>query len=116
MKAALRTLLGLAVVLAVVVVVNAEEGKGGSKTLKGTLGCGKCVFKISKDIHKGKCINVIKVKEGDKEVVYILDDQGHLRTHVAVFIDGHRAQDRRGLTDALTAQSKVYVLQALSGG
>ena len=47
---------------------------------------------------------------------YILDDQGHLRTHVAVFIDGHRARDRDGLTDPLTDQSKVYVLQALSGG
>ncbi|WP_423594614.1 MoaD/ThiS family protein [Roseateles sp. MS654] len=47
---------------------------------------------------------------------YILDDQGHLRTHVAVFIDGQRARDRHQLSDPLTAQSKVYVLQALSGG
>jgi hypothetical protein len=47
---------------------------------------------------------------------YILDEQGHLRTHVAVFIDGHRARDRLELSDPLTAQSKVYVLQALSGG
>ncbi|MDH0865273.1 MoaD/ThiS family protein [Mitsuaria sp. GD03876] len=47
---------------------------------------------------------------------YILDDQGHLRTHVAVFIDGHRARDRSLLSDPLTSQSKVYVLQALSGG
>ena len=47
---------------------------------------------------------------------YILDDQGHLRTHVAVFIDGHRVRDRSELSDPLSAQSKVYVLQALSGG
>lgn len=47
---------------------------------------------------------------------YILDDQGHLRTHVAVFIDGHRARDRDRLSDPLTPASKVYVLQALSGG
>ncbi|WAC72608.1 MoaD/ThiS family protein [Roseateles sp. SL47] len=47
---------------------------------------------------------------------YILDDQGHLRTHVAVFIDGQRVQDRRGLSDPLGPASKVYVLQALSGG
>lgn len=47
---------------------------------------------------------------------YILDDQGHLRTHVAIFIDGHKARDREGLTDPLVAASKVYVLQALSGG
>ncbi|SEL87579.1 molybdopterin synthase subunit MoaD [Roseateles sp. YR242] len=47
---------------------------------------------------------------------YILDEQGHLRTHVAVFIDGQRARDRQGLTDPLGPQSRVYVLQALSGG
>jgi hypothetical protein len=47
---------------------------------------------------------------------YILDDQGHLRTHVAVFIDGHKARDRERLSDPLTSASKVYVLQALSGG
>jgi len=47
---------------------------------------------------------------------YILDEQGHLRQHVAVFIDGRRIGDRVTLSDALAADSKVHVLQALSGG
>jgi hypothetical protein len=47
---------------------------------------------------------------------YILDEQGHLRQHVAVFIDGRRIGDRIALGDALAADSKVHVLQALSGG
>lgn len=47
---------------------------------------------------------------------YILDDQGHLRQHVAVFIDGRKARDRDGLADRLRPQSQVHVLQALSGG
>ncbi len=47
---------------------------------------------------------------------YILDDQGGLRTHVAVFIDGQRVQDRQRLGDALRPGSKVHVLQALTGG
>ena len=47
---------------------------------------------------------------------YILDEQGHLRTHVAVFIDGQKARDRQGLSDPLSPASRVYVLQALSGG
>lgn len=47
---------------------------------------------------------------------YILDEQGHLRQHVAVFIDGQRVRDRVGLDDALTPSSTVHVLQALSGG
>lgn len=47
---------------------------------------------------------------------YILDEQGHLRQHVAVFIDGRRVHDRIGLSDSLSADSTVHVLQALSGG
>lgn len=47
---------------------------------------------------------------------YILDEQGHLRENVAVFIDGRRSLDRTRLDDALTPDSTVYILQALSGG
>jgi sulfur-carrier protein len=47
---------------------------------------------------------------------YVLDDQGHLRPNVVVFIDGQRNLDRTGLSDALRPDSSVYVLQALSGG
>lgn len=47
---------------------------------------------------------------------YVLDEQGHLRPHVVVFIEGRRASDRETLTDALAPDDKVYVLQALTGG
>lgn len=47
---------------------------------------------------------------------YVLDDQGGVRRHVAVFIDGRLLADRRDLTVALDAHSEVYVAQALSGG
>lgn len=47
---------------------------------------------------------------------YVLDDQGHLRANVVVFIDGRRVADRVALDDALAADSTVHVLQALSGG
>ena len=47
---------------------------------------------------------------------YILDDQGHLRVNVVIFIDGRRVRDLRGLTDPLGPDSRVHVLQALSGG
>jgi len=47
---------------------------------------------------------------------YVLDEQGHLRPNVVVFIDGRRSQDRRTLADALKPDSQVHVLQALSGG
>lgn len=47
---------------------------------------------------------------------YILDEQGHLRVNVVVFIDGKRARDLRGLSDPLRSDSRIHVLQALSGG
>ncbi|MDB5887759.1 MAG: thiamine biosynthesis protein ThiS [Rhodocyclales bacterium] len=47
---------------------------------------------------------------------YVLDEQGHLRKHVAVFIDGQKIRDRQDLSNPLTPTSEVYVLQALSGG
>ena len=47
---------------------------------------------------------------------YVLDDQGHLRMNVVVFIDGRRSTDRVLLSDPLHSRSQVHVLQALSGG
>lgn len=47
---------------------------------------------------------------------YLLDDQGGLRRHLTIFIDGLRLRDRARLSDALAADSDVYVVQALSGG
>jgi hypothetical protein len=47
---------------------------------------------------------------------YVLDDQGRLRKHVVIFVDGRRIEDRVALSDRLSDASQVYVLQALSGG
>ena len=47
---------------------------------------------------------------------YIVDDQGSLRQHVNIFVDGKMVTDRTQLTDALKANSEVYIMQALSGG
>ncbi len=47
---------------------------------------------------------------------YVVDEQGALRKHIAVFIDGSPILDRTNLTDMVTEASEVYVLQALSGG
>ena len=47
---------------------------------------------------------------------YVLDDQGAVRTHVVIFVDGEAIRDRLQLTDALRPDSEVFVMQALSGG
>ena len=47
---------------------------------------------------------------------YVLDEQGVVRHHVAIFIDGQAIRDKANLAQPLSAQSEVYVMQALSGG
>jgi sulfur-carrier protein len=43
---------------------------------------------------------------------YVLDEQGELRRHVFVFVDGRRAR----LGDAVPAGAAIHVMQALTGG
>jgi molybdopterin converting factor small subunit len=47
---------------------------------------------------------------------YLLDDQGALRKHMAVFVNGSAVQDRRGLGDPVARGAEIAVIQALSGG
>ena len=47
---------------------------------------------------------------------YVLDDQGGLRRHVAVYVNGRLVNDSTGLTDPVGPGVVIYVFQALSGG
>lgn len=47
---------------------------------------------------------------------YVLDDQGALRKHMVIFVDGQAIRDRTGLSDAVSESADVYIMQALSGG
>ncbi len=47
---------------------------------------------------------------------YVLDDQGRVRKHVNVYLDGALIADRLRLSDPVTPGSEIYILQALSGG
>ena len=63
--------------VALVATVQARPDKDkGEKTLTGSITCGKCDLGVDK-----KCATVIKVKEGDKDVVYYFDDAGHKKHH-----------------------------------
>ena len=47
---------------------------------------------------------------------YLLDDQGRLRKHVNIFVNGVMVSDRIRLTDPVADEDQVFVFQALSGG
>lgn len=47
---------------------------------------------------------------------YVFDDQGHIRKHVAVFVNRTMLQDRQNLSQPLASGDAVLVIQALTGG
>ena len=47
---------------------------------------------------------------------YVLDEQGRLRKHVCIFADGKRLPHAAALAQPIGPNSKLYVMQALSGG
>jgi hypothetical protein len=47
---------------------------------------------------------------------YLVDETGRLRRHVNLFIGEEPVRDRLKLSDALAPDSRVFILQALSGG
>jgi molybdopterin synthase sulfur carrier subunit len=52
----------------------------------------------------------------DRLRTYVLDDQGHLRRHMRILVDGAAIKDLEKQSDAVPPSSEVWVMQALSGG
>ena len=55
-------------------------------------------------------------QSNEKARGYVLDDQGVLRQHMAIFIAGNQVLDRQDLTDPVPPGAVVDIVQALSGG
>jgi hypothetical protein len=47
---------------------------------------------------------------------YVLDDQGRVRKHIAIFVDGEMKERGSALTLPVGNDTEIYVFQALSGG
>lgn len=47
---------------------------------------------------------------------YVLDEQGALRKHMVIFVNGTAINDRDQLSDPVAADDEIYIMQALSGG
>lgn len=55
-------------------------------------------------------------QQNEKARGYVLDEQKALRQHMVIFVDGEVVKDRVKLSDAVRADSEIYIMQALSGG
>jgi hypothetical protein len=70
-------LLGACAVFAValtVIAADKDSSSGSEVTLKGTIACAKCTFKVD---GQDQCNIAIKVKDGDKETIYYFDEASH---------------------------------------
>jgi hypothetical protein len=47
---------------------------------------------------------------------YVLDDQGRVRKHIAIFVDGEMQKRSTALALPVGNDTEIYVFQALSGG
>ena len=47
---------------------------------------------------------------------YVVDEHGALRKHVCIFADGQRLAREATMSHPVAPDSKLYVMQALSGG
>ena len=47
---------------------------------------------------------------------YVCDERGRLRRHVNVFVEEQMISDRGRLSDRVEPDSRVFIMQALSGG
>ncbi len=47
---------------------------------------------------------------------YVCDERGRLRRHVNIFVENQNIADRKALSDPVNPESRVFILQALSGG
>jgi sulfur-carrier protein len=55
-------------------------------------------------------------RDNPRARAYVLDDQGALRRHMAIYVDGALIRDRERLSDQVSPASRIGVFQALSGG
>ena len=63
-----------------------------------------------RDVLDAACAKIPKLRG------YVLEDDGSLRKHMNIFLNGQQIADRKHLSDAVGEDDELYVMQALSGG
>jgi hypothetical protein len=109
----LRVALGTVAVFAVALAVQADEKKDAKDepkpvTLKGEIQCTKCSLK-----ETDACGTCIKVKEGDKDVVYYFIDKGKPEPYHATICTGPKKGSVTGVVSE--KDKKKFITPAKDG-
>lgn len=75
-----------------------------------------CPDRVVNGATLGEALDFYFVGDQQRARGYVLDDQGALRRHMAIFIDGEPLADRNSLSDPVSENATIDILQALSGG
>ncbi len=98
MKAVRTVCATLAVVCALAVAARAADKE---VTLKGTLVCAKCTLG-----ETDKCTNALKVKDGDKTVIYYITDDGAKADYHKGVCPKDKSVDGVSITGVVTEKDK----------
>ena len=63
----------------------------------------------------GEALDVV-FAGNERARLYVLDEQGAVRRHMVIFVNGEQIDDRATLSDPVPPDGEIYVAQALSGG
>ncbi len=85
-----------------------RQWAGGNQTVEMTLQAGACTTVVEAFVALGRDYPGIRQR--------VLDDQGNLRRHVNVFVDGENVRLAAGGATPVTNNSEVWIYPALSGG
>jgi molybdopterin synthase sulfur carrier subunit len=69
-------------------------------------------------VHAGTVAELIRLLDREHRGLadYLMDEAGSLRKHVQIFVNDAQVVDRKGLSDPLGPDARVFIVQALSGG
>jgi sulfur carrier protein ThiS len=69
--------------------------------------------------YSGDTVNAVlnaAAKDFPRLKNYILDEQGKVRKHIAIFVEGELVPRNNVLKHTVSKNAEIYIMQALSGG
>lgn len=110
MRVATGLVLACFVAVGVLAVGAQAAEKAKTVTLEGKIMCAKCSLK-----QESKCTTAIQVKEGDKEVTYLLKDKGNREEYHEIICGGDKKDGKVTGVVSTGKDGKKYIAPKKGG-